>query len=273
LRKAEPMATIRAVIFREKRRRGGPRRVVVRAVVCLAFAVVLVARGLTGAVRADDASEARRHAQRATSLAASGKCKQAVVEFDKALAILRDPALLFNRGECHRKLGDTDAAIDDYKQFLSDLPQAPNRAEVQERIADLQHKSAVAAASAASDAGQDHAARATMTRPRGPGSVRATPSPSSRANAPAAPREVTLAAPSPAAGSESETGDAEHRGAAIETASDTAPPSASDAGVAGRPWFWMAVAVAAVGAGVGAFVLLNRDSTSVPSSALGNYKF
>jgi tetratricopeptide (TPR) repeat protein len=268
------MATIRAVILREKRRRGGPRRGVVRAVVCLAFAVVLVARGLTGAVRADDASEARRHAQRATSLAASGKCKQAVVEFDKALAILRDPALLFNRGECHRKLGDTDAAIDDYKQFLSDLPQAPNRAEVQERIADLQHKSAVAAASAASDAGQDHATRGAMTRPRGPGSgVRATPSPSSRANAPVAPREVILAAPSPAAGSESDTGDAEHRGAAIETASDTAPSSASDSGVAGRPWFWMAVAVAAVGAGVGAFVLLNRDSTSVPSSALGNYKF
>ncbi len=45
--------------------------------------------------RGDDAAEARRHAQRASSLAASGKCRQAVAEWTKALAILRDPALLF----------------------------------------------------------------------------------------------------------------------------------------------------------------------------------
>jgi hypothetical protein len=274
LRKAEVMATIRAVIFREKRRRGGPRRLVVRATVGLAFALMLGARGLSGAPRADDASEARRHAQRATSLAASGKCRQAVIEFDKALAILRDPALLFNRGECHRKLGDADAAIDDYKQFLSDLPQAPNRAEVQERIADLQRKSAVAAVPATSDAGADRAARGTIARPRGPGAgVRVTPSPPARGKEPVPPREVVLTASPPAGGGESDTDDAEHRGAAIDTASDTAPSSASGAGVAGRPWFWIAVAVVAVGAGVGAFVLVNRDTTNVPSSALGNYKF
>src|SRR3569623_27115 len=87
--------------------------------------------------RGDDAAEARKHAQRASNLAASGKCRQAVAEWNKAMAILRDPALLFNRGECYRKLGDADAALEDYRQFLNDLPKAPNRGEVERRIAEL----------------------------------------------------------------------------------------------------------------------------------------
>ena len=101
-----------------------------------AFAMAL---GLSAPVQArgDDAVEARRHAQRASGLAASGKCRQAVAEWNKAMAILRDPALLFNRAECYRKLGDADAAVEDYRQFLSDLPKAPNRAEVERRIAEL----------------------------------------------------------------------------------------------------------------------------------------
>ena len=102
--------------------------------------VLVAVAGAGGAARADDAADARRHAQRASALAASGKCKQAVREFDKAMAILRDPALLFNRGECHRKLGDNESALEDYRQFLSDLPRAPNRADVEKRIAELTGK-------------------------------------------------------------------------------------------------------------------------------------
>lgn len=265
------MATIYAVIFREKRRRRRAPRLAARVLVCLAIAApALVAR-------ADDASEARRHAQRATSLAASGKCRQAVIEFDKALAILRDPALLFNRAECHRKLGDAGAAVDDYKQFLSDLPRAPNRVEVEKRIADLQSESAATAAAAApamSDIGDEGPARATTARSQGERPVvRAEPSPPSRTREPAAPREVIRTSPSPGAGGESDNGNAEHPGAAIATASDTPSGSSLHAGIAGRPWFWIAVAVVTLGAGVGTFFLLDRDRTNVPSSALGNYKF
>ena len=88
-------------------------------------------------VRGDDAADGRRHAQRASHLAAAGKCRQAIAEFDKAIAVLHDPTLLFNRGECHRKLGDADSALEDYHQFLSDLPNAPNRAQVEARIGEL----------------------------------------------------------------------------------------------------------------------------------------
>jgi len=102
-------------------------------------ALVVLAACLLGAprVRGDDAAAGRRHAQRASHLAAGGKCRQAIAEFDKAIAVLHDPTLLFNRGECHRKLGAVDSALEDYKQFLSDLPSAPNRAQVEARIAEL----------------------------------------------------------------------------------------------------------------------------------------
>jgi tetratricopeptide (TPR) repeat protein len=177
LRYRELVATIRVVSFREKRRRVASPWLVARAAACLTLAQLMVAGSLGGAALADDTSDARRYAQRATALAASGKCRQAVIAFDKALAILRDPALLFNRGECHRKLGDDAAAIDDYKQFLADLPRAPNRADVEKRIAELQRKSAATAAAGprTRDVGGDPPARVTTAPPPGQGAGASPP--------------------------------------------------------------------------------------------------
>ena len=249
------------------------------------MALALAVAGLWGvearAAKTDDASDARRHAQRASALAASGKCKQAVAEFDKALAVLRDPALLFNRGECHRKLGDTDEALEDYKQFLADLPKAPNRGEVERRIAELSRKQATGGAASAD--GDERPARPAAPAARevpekrpssatGSASTRPTPAAAPAASSdsePATPRprEVDL---SPRSSDGSESAPA---GVALASGSDSGAASSSDGGIATKPWFWIAVAVVAVGAGVGAYVLLSHDSTTVPSSALGNYKF
>ena len=237
--------------------------------------VAVQGTGQAAPARADDASQARRHAQRASSLAAQGKCRQAVVEFDKALAVLRDPALLFNRGECHRKLGDADAAIDDYKQFLSDLPKAPNRPEVERRIAELSRKppntplpappgrdappASGGVAPPKVEAVGAHAAPVSPSAsdPRGSSlPLAATP-------APPLPREVVVA-PRATEGT-----------ASVDLAAvpDGTAAHGADGGITTRPWFWIAVAAVAVGAGVGTFLLLNHDGTTVPSSALGNYQF
>jgi len=251
----------------------------------LALVVAVVAgaaTGTTGAARADDAADARKHAQRASSLAASGKCRQAVAEFDKALAVLRDPALLFNRGECHRKLGDADAAIDDYKQFLSDLPKAPNRAEVERRIAELSKKSKAPAGEPATPAAPARiigerpvdAPAATSKRDSGEGR---TPAAAARPEAsPPPPSSVTAAEPErapvrevdltpPAATAKESTP------SWSETEGKAEPPP--EGGLAAKPWFWVAVGAVAVGAGVGAFFLLSHDSTKIPPSTLGNYQF
>jgi tetratricopeptide (TPR) repeat protein len=79
----------------------------------------------------------RKHAAKANQLAAKNKCKGAVVEFSKAYRLLKDATLLFNRAECYRKMGKTDEALKDYERFLGDMPAAPNRQNVEERIATL----------------------------------------------------------------------------------------------------------------------------------------
>jgi hypothetical protein len=89
------------------------------------------------ALAADSGASGRRHAAKANQLAAKNKCKGAVVEFTKAYKSLKDPAILFNRAECQRKLGNNAGALKDYEQFLTDMPTAPNRASVEARMASL----------------------------------------------------------------------------------------------------------------------------------------
>jgi tetratricopeptide (TPR) repeat protein len=93
----------------------------------------------TGHARAADTeiNLARKAVKRANDLAAEGNCAAAVPEFTNGYRTLKDPAILFNRAECLRKLGKSEQALADYRQFLTDLPRAPNRNAVNDRIAEL----------------------------------------------------------------------------------------------------------------------------------------
>ena len=95
----------------------------------------------TGGPRAGDYTkiyaEGIRHSRKAARLAGADKCAAAVPEYTAAFRLLKDPVLLFNRAECYRVLGDRAAALADYRRFLSELPRAPNRAQVEAHIAAL----------------------------------------------------------------------------------------------------------------------------------------
>jgi tetratricopeptide (TPR) repeat protein len=209
----------------------------------------------TGGDRAalEAADEGRRHAQKAGELAAAGKCRQAIAEYDQALAVLRDPALLFNRAECHRRLGEAQKALEDYNQFLADLPRAPNRREVEAHIAEL---SKLAPAAAPTPRFQPP-----------PPTRAATGSPEpERAEAGAA----APATPPPPAWAPTATGASTEAGRA---ASAEAAPPADRGSREGPPWMWLALGtVVAVGAGLAVYMIF-RDETNVPQSALGNYRF
>jgi hypothetical protein len=114
----------------------------------LAIAILIVF-GLASrpASAADSAAAGRKHVAKANQLAAKNKCKNAVIEFTKAYQSLKDPTILFNRGECQRKLGNNADALMDYELFVAEMPSAPNRASVEARIAAL--REAVKAESAA----------------------------------------------------------------------------------------------------------------------------
>lgn len=81
---------------------------------------------------------AKRYFTRGEKLFALGKFEQAIEQYQKAYEAKPFPAFLFNIGQCYRNLGDYDAAIFSFKKYLKLAPDAENRAEVEEYIADLE---------------------------------------------------------------------------------------------------------------------------------------
>ena len=143
--------------------------------------------------------EGRKHARKANQLADVNKCKAAIPEYTKAIHLLKDPTLLFNRGECYRRTGDAKKAIADYRKFLTQLPSAPNRAVVESQIAALENKKGAPAVVTAAPA-------INLPIARVPPVEHVAPPKLPRAAAPAAGRDPTAgsggrgASPRPAAG-------------------------------------------------------------------------
>jgi hypothetical protein len=241
---------------------------------------------LSLSARGDEIADGRRHAQRASHLAAQGKCRQAIAEYDKAIPVIRDPALLFNRGECHRRLGNVDAALRDYDQFLNALPSAPNRLEVESHITELKKQSSVTASQAAGSGAASPVVRVEPDVSPAP-RTRSADHPATAAGSPAAssltqpPRPAEGTAPTSGAAAASTgnasvrvTTPAERGPSSVPILDHESPPSVpvdSHNSFVQRPWFWLAVGAVAVG--VGTFLILGRHDTTIPNSDLGNYKF
>jgi tetratricopeptide (TPR) repeat protein len=226
-----------------------------RAIVLL----VMMMLGL-GSAQAADRKAGQGHARKANALAAAGKCKQAIPEFNAAYRLLGDPALLFNRAECLRKVGRPQQALYDYRKFLAEMPSAPNRSTVEGRIAVLDP--------AAADA------------PRAKHAVEISPvaAPASPITAPASPVAAPVAE-APRAGVQ--TASLQSASLRVPVASVTAAPLAMLPPPAPEPqpmvvaraqpaeppsdrsaWVWMSVAVAVVAAAAGgAMFVASRPRT------------
>src|SRR5258708_39582587 len=83
-------------------------------------------------------ADARHHLEKANALAGEGKCAAAVKEFTAAYETLQDPIVLFNRADCYRRLGENAQAPEDHRGVLKGFPAAPNRAEIEARLATLE---------------------------------------------------------------------------------------------------------------------------------------
>jgi hypothetical protein len=106
-------------------------------VVCVLAGGLVASPGVAWAAASGQAA-GRKHARKANHLADINKCKQAIPEFSKAIRLLKDPALLFNRAECYRRIGESAKAVTDYRKFLVQLPSTPNRSQVEGQIAVLE---------------------------------------------------------------------------------------------------------------------------------------
>lgn len=103
----------------------------------LALLVIALAARVAAA---DDAAtrNAKRHFERGQKLYTLTKFREALDEYQQAFDAKPIPDFLFNIGQCYRNLGDYDAAIFSYKKYLAAAPDAPNRAQVEQLIVDLQ---------------------------------------------------------------------------------------------------------------------------------------
>lgn len=102
--------------------------------------VAWVASGSGSAYAADPIAQAKAkaHYSRGVKHYDLAEYPQALEAFKEAYRAADEPAFLFNIAQCHRKLGQHDEAVTFYKNYLRRAPGAPNRAEVERLIAELE---------------------------------------------------------------------------------------------------------------------------------------
>ena len=246
------------------------------------LALALASSGVARAAGSE--VEGRKHARKANHLADINKCKAAIVEYDKALRSLKDPTLFFNRGECHRKTGQAAKAVADYKQFLADLPAAPNRDQVEAQIAALEKVAAAspAARPASASAGANNPAAGAQSP-----SLRLPPKAARPLPPPSAGKSVERQKESERLAEPDLSGPPPPVDRAARTAVAPAPEiGLLDQGTMGRPvpaegdsksrhvWLWVLLGVVvASGAAAGIYLAVNPSKTDTSGGALGNYRF
>lgn len=193
----------------------------------------------------EDKTKAREHYQRGLTHYDIKEYGEALAQFKNAYRVVQDPAFLFNIAQCYRKLGQDVEALDYYRNYLRRFPTAPNRAEVERRIQEIERE------------------LATKTPP---GSA-PRPSPPPTAVEPPPPRPAPagtvtpLVAPAPAASPSPPTavppvtppGDANRTPPAGVVATSSPDNRGDEPAFYQRWWFWTgvgAVVVAAVVTGV-----------------------
>jgi hypothetical protein len=218
------------------------------------------------AVAREHTSDARHHLKKANELAEQGKCAAAVREYTAAYQKLHDPIVLFNRAECYRRLGESAKAADDYRGFLEGFPAAPNRAEIEARIAALD-KAAALPTPRPSPPVARAVAPPSPAAPPPPVSPPAPTAPPPRAPAPnEAVGPMPFLPPPPSAG---------RSGATLVEAPRSTPGEtpAAEAKTGSRWWLWTTLAIVAVGGGVAGYLFLRPKDQALPPVTLGNYRF
>ena len=224
---------------------------------CVVAAVILV-MCVTPRARAehvDDVQSAREHYAKGKRLYDLGRFADAAREYEAAYQAKDDPALLFNLGQAHRLAGNYPQALLAYKAYLRNVPNAPNRREVEARINEMQTI-------------VDEQTRTSQKPPQGtmePKPLDTSPAAGAAAAGPATGEPATGAPPGSATAAP-----ATSEPSASATLTREAAPAKTP--VYKRWWLWTAVGVVAVGVGVGLGVGLGAQPKN-PSPSIGGVTF
>jgi len=216
-----------------------------RIVVALA---VLLCAGRADAGKAKDArsgdakaAETREYVDKAATAYALGRYAVAAENYEKAFELKPDPGVLYNAAQAHRLAGNKQRALDLYQGYLR-MYGSESRPDVEKHIENLKQAiekersaSAPAAPSPSGGAPPETLKSQSAASPESTASSsQAAPSSPPAAPKPAEPTPVLVAQ-----ASTSETSD--------------------DGSVVKKPWFWVVVGGAVVGAVVAGVLLTRRD--------------
>lgn len=103
------------------------------------LAILIASAGIASAeTSAADKQKAREHYVAAKRSFELGRFDEAIKGYEEAYRLVDEPALLYNLGQAHRLAGHNKEAVRAYKNFLSRLPDAKNRDEVEKKIVQLE---------------------------------------------------------------------------------------------------------------------------------------
>jgi tetratricopeptide (TPR) repeat protein len=100
-------------------------------------------------------AEARANFEAGRIAFSAARFADALPYFERAYELSRRPELLYNVGMCHDRLGHDAEALEALEAYLAELPEAENRAEVEQRIATARARVARAALPSAPRAAGD----------------------------------------------------------------------------------------------------------------------
>ena len=214
----------------------------------------------------------------------AGRYADALDYFQRAHALSGRPALLYNIALCHDRLRDDEIAIGAYERYLAAVPAAPNRDEVEGRLAALRAAVARRAQSTAATQAQAQTQAQIQTRqqvqvqaqvPTQTQAITPTPAmpPRMTVTEPARP-QVAPARVAEAAESASRTAvprAPEPRAAlTMETPSSSAPADTSASPAFYETWwFWTVVGAVVVGGAVGVGVAATSEPAPGPGDVGG----
>ena len=102
------------------------------------FALFFSLAGTTTPAYAEDKTAARDHWERGTKFYDLGKYDDAIREFESAYEDKGDPAFLYNLAQAHRLAGHPNDSLRFYRTYLRYVPKPTNRADIEERIKELE---------------------------------------------------------------------------------------------------------------------------------------
>ena len=82
--------------------------------------------------------QAREHYRKGMRLYDVGRFDEVIKEFEAAYQYQDRPVTIFNLAQAYRRAGNNAKALELYRTYLRKAPNAPDRGEVEERIAALE---------------------------------------------------------------------------------------------------------------------------------------